>query len=129
MPAVSGINFTLSVAASILGGQRNVTLNFNTDLIDVTSRDDNWWMTHLPGLRSWTIDFDGLYLEDDAAEQALEDAYMNHTALAVIVTTPAGNTYTGSAILTSYTFEGPYSAESVSSGTLNGSGALVSTAS
>lgn len=129
MPAVSGVAFSLGLGGKILAGQRGVTMNFSMDLIDVTSRDSNWWMTHLAGLRSWTIDFDALFLEDDAAEQAVEDAWINHTSLAVVITTPAGNTYSGTTYLTSYSFEGPYSAESVASGTLNGSGALLSTAS
>jgi TP901-1 family phage major tail protein len=129
MPAVSGVDFTLSAAANILAGQRGVTLDLSMDVIDVTCRDSDWWMTHLAGLRSWSISFDALYLEDDAAEQAIEDAYFDHTSLAIILTTPAGNTYSGTCFLTSYSFEGPYSAESTASGTLQGSGELVTTAS
>lgn len=129
MPAVSGVSFSLSVGGQILAGQRGVTVNFAMAIIDITSRDSNWWMEHLAGLRSWTIDFDALFLEDDTAEQNLEDSYINHTSLAIIITTPAGNTYSGTCFLTSYSFEGPYSAESTASGTLNGSGALSSTAS
>lgn len=129
MPAVSGVSFTLGIGGQILGGQRGVSLNLSMEVIDITSRDSNWWMNHLAGLRSWSIDFDGLYLEDDTAEQNVEDAYFNHTSLAIILTTPAGNTYSGTCFLTSYSFEGPYSAESVASGSLTGSGQLVTTAS
>jgi len=129
MPAVSGVNFTLSVGGKVLAGQRNVSLSLSMDIIDTTSRDSSWWMNHLAGLRSWTIDFDALYLEDDDAEQNVENMYFNHESAAIIITTPAGNTYSGTCFLTSYSFEGPYSAESTATGTLNGSGELESTAS
>ena len=129
MPAVSGVNFTLSAGGKVLAGQRNVSLSLSMDIIDVTSRDSSWWMNHLAGLRSWTIDFDALYLEDDDAEQNIEDMYFNHASADIIITTPAGNTYSGTCFLTSYSFEGPYSAESTATGTLNGSGELESTAS
>jgi len=129
MAAVSGVNFTLSADGEVLAGQRNVTLNLSMDLIDITSRDSSWWMNHLAGLRSWTIDFDALYMEDDTAEQSIEAMYFDHQSAAIIITTPAANTYSGTCFLTSYSFEGPYSAESTASGTLNGSGELESTAS
>lgn len=129
MAAVSGVNFTLSVGGEVLAGQRGVTLNLAMDIIDITSRDSSWWMTHLAGLRSWTIDFDALYLEDDTAEQNIENMYFNHGSAAIIITTPAGNTYSGTCFLSGYSFEGPYSAESTASGTLNGSGELATTAS
>jgi len=129
MAAVSGVDFSLSIDGPVLAGQRGVTLDLSMDVIDVTHRDSNWWMTHLAGLRSWSIAFDACYMEDDAAEQNIEDAYFNHASLAIIITTPAGNTYSGTCFLTSYSFEGPYSAESTASGTLQGSGELQTTAS
>lgn len=129
MPAVSGVDFTLGISGDILGGQRTVTLNLSMDVIDKTSRDSDWWMEHLAGLRSWSIDFDGLFLEDDNCEQKFEDAYFAHGSLSIVLTTPAGNTYYGTCFLTSYSFEGPYSAESTASGSLTGSGQLQSTAS
>jgi len=124
-PAVSGIDFTLSINAKILGGQRNVTLNRSMETIDVTSRDSASWYEYLAGLRGWTIDFDGLYLEDDDAVLQLEAAYASHIHIGVIVTDPASNTFTGTAYLTSFSFTGPYSAEATATGTIQGSGELV----
>lgn len=123
-PAVSGINFTLSIGGQILGGQRNVTMNWSMETIDKTSRDSANWYEYLPGLRGWTIDFDGLFLEDDTAEENLESAWLNHTSLAIILTTPAAVAYNGTCYLTAFSFTGPYSAESTATGTLQGSGSL-----
>ena len=130
-PAVSGINFTLSLGGvpDILGGQRNVTMNWSMETIDKTSRDSAMWYEYLAGLRGWTIDFDGLFLEDDSAEQVLEDAWIGQLTIAIILTTPAGNTYSGTCLLTAFSFTGPYSAESTATGTLQGTGELQSTAS
>lgn len=123
-PAVSGINFTLSIGGQILGGQRNVTMNWSMETIDKTSRDSDNWYEYLPGLRGWTIDFDGLFLEDDSAEENLEAAWIGHTSLAIILTTPATVPYSGTCYLTAFSFTGPYSAESTATGTLQGSGEL-----
>lgn len=101
-----------------------MTMNWSMETIDKTSRDSANWYEYLPGLRGWTIDFDGLFLEDDTAEENLESAWINHTSLAIIVTTPAAVTYTGTCYLTAFSFTGPYSAESTATGTLQGSGSL-----
>jgi TP901-1 family phage major tail protein len=131
MPAVSGVDFLVKVNTgteaspvwTTVGGQRNATLNLDSDAIDVTSKDSNGWHEEIVGISNWSIEFDGLILEDDAGYLELEEAYMNKTLVMVQLATPAGKTYTGKARIT-LSIEGPYDGEATVSGTLTGSGQL-----
>jgi TP901-1 family phage major tail protein len=111
-----------------VAGQRGATLNRSAETVDTTSKDSNNWRENEYGIREWSIDFDGLLIESDAAYLELEDAYMNQTKLMVRFETAAGNKYEGTALLTDFPVEGPYDGESTYSGTLMGDGAPVKTA-
>jgi len=131
MPAVSGVDFLVKVNTgteqtpvwTTVGGQRNATLNLESDAIDTTSKDSNGWHEELVGINNWSIEFDGLILEDDTGYMELEEAYMNKSLVMVQLSTPAGKTYTGKARVT-LSMEGPYEGEATISGTLTGSGQL-----
>lgn len=135
MPAVTGVDFIIQVntgteAAPVwttVAGQRNATLNREVEEADATSKDSNGWYEGIPTIRSWSIKFDGLIVEDDTGYQALEDAYMNNEILQVQIVTPAGNKYTGKAYLTDFSLEAPYKDDAVYSGTLQGTGPLTKT--
>jgi predicted secreted protein len=122
---------TLSVEGDVLGGARNVTINFNQETIDATSRDSSRWGEYLVGRRTWTIDFEALYIYTDVAKRAL----LNHINAAspadldVIVTMPDGITYTGKALLTSFQLNGPFEDALVASGSLQGTDALTASSS
>jgi len=42
------------------------TLNVDVNLDDVTTKESGGWAAHINGLRSWTIDGDGVFEETDA---------------------------------------------------------------
>lgn len=131
MAAVSGVDFLVKVNTgteaspvwTTVGGQRNATLNLESDAIDITSKDSNGWHEELVGINNWSIEFDGLILENDTGYLELEEAYMNKSLVMVQLSTPAGKTYTGKARIT-LKIEGPYESEATLSGTLTGSGQL-----
>lgn len=135
MPAVSGVDFIVKVNTgteaspvwTAVAGQRNATLNMGMEEIDITSKDSQGWHEGLPGVRNWSIDFDGLIIEDDAGLSALEDAYMNKAQVEVQLVTPAGYTYSGKATLTDFSYDTPYEGEATADGTLTGTGALTKT--
>ncbi|RJQ25447.1 MAG: phage tail protein [Peptococcaceae bacterium] len=132
MPAVTGINFLLKVNTgtegapvwTTVGGQRDGTLSLDSDGIDVTSKDNMGWADEIVGNNSWSMDFESLLLEDDAAFLELEDAYMSRSLVQVRFSTPAGKTYTGKARVT-LEISGPHDDMLTLSGTLTGAGALV----
>jgi hypothetical protein len=45
---------------------KNSSLKVDVDLPDVTTKEDLGWAKHINGLRSWSIDFDGIFEETDA---------------------------------------------------------------
>lgn len=132
MPKVSGVSFLIKVNTGTIasptyttvGGQRNVTLSLGTDEIDVTDKASGNWHEGLPSIRNWSLEGDGLLVQDDAGLQELEDAYMNQEKIKVQLLTASGKTYTGDAILTDFSYEGPYDDAATASYTLTGSGAL-----
>jgi len=135
MPAVTGVTFLIQVNTgtetsptwTAVGGQRGATLNRSVDEADVTSKGSLGWHEGIPTIKTWSIDFDGLVVEDDAAYKLLEAAYMDGEILQVEVVTPAGNKYSGNAFLTDFSIDAPYDDAMTYSGTLQGTGPLTLT--
>ena len=128
----TGVDFVIQVNTgteatpswTTVAGQRGATLNRSTDVVDTTSKDSNGWEENTPSIRHWSIDFDGLLVENDAAFVELENAYMNNEQVHVQMVTAAGNKFEGTATLTDFPIEAPHDGEATYSGTLQGSGAL-----
>lgn len=132
MAKVSGVSFLVKVNTgtvatpvyTAVGGQRNATLSMGTDEIDLTDKASSNWHEGLPSVRNWSIEGDGLLVQDDAGLQELEDAFIGGEMLKVQLLTASGKTYTGDAILTDFSYEAPYDDAATASYTLTGSGAL-----
>ena len=111
-----------------VAGQRNATLNRTTEEADATAKDTApGWFENVPTFRRWTIEFDGLALESDLAQLALNKAYEDNTQVAVIVQTPAANTYHGVGTLAEWTMEGAHDDVLSATGSITGTGALTKT--
>lgn len=126
-----GVNFLLyvntgTVAVPVytkVAGQRGGTLTREYDTIDVTSKDNMGWQDEEYGNASWSIEADGLLVEDDAGYAALESAFEGAEYVLVRFETQAGNQYEGSAIISDFSIEAPYDDTATYSLTLNGKGA------
>ncbi len=99
----------------------------NSDTIDKTTKDSEGWKEFDPSYKSWTIDADGLLVENDAAYDALITAFMASNTISAEVLMPSGDKYTGTAIITSFPISGPYQDEVTYSLSLQGTGALTQT--
>lgn len=130
-----GVNFLIFVNTGTtelptwtkVAGQRGGTLTREYDTIDVTSKDNMGWQDEEYGNASWSIEADGLLVEDDAGFLALEDAFENAEYVMVKFQTQAGNNYEGSAIISDFSVEAPYDDSATYSLTLNGKGAYTKT--
>lgn len=128
--ATSGVNFLVYVNMgdepivqyAAIAGQRGATLNRSMDTIDTTSKDSEGFKENEAGFIEWSIDFDGLLIEDDAGYMKLEEVFLARKKVKVRFETAAGNKYEGHAILTDFPIEGPYDGEATYSGTLTGTG-------
>jgi TP901-1 family phage major tail protein len=128
MPKIAGVDVLLSVGADIVGGQSGATLNRETNVIEVTSKESGW-AENLAGIKSWSIDCEGYVVVSDTAYDAIESKWENGEELDVQIVVPSGNTYSGKAIIASFPLEAPQDDAMTFSLTLTGSGALEKTAS
>jgi len=108
MPKVKGVDVVIKIGTDLLGGQRSATLNRAGETIDVTTKDSNGWKESEPGLKEWSIDCDGLFVESDTAYEALETAFLNGDKVSVELGMPSGLKYSGQAIITDFPLEAPY---------------------
>lgn len=130
-----GVNFLIYVNTGTaelptytkVAGQRGGTLNREYETIDVTSKDNSGWSDEEYGNASWSIEADGLLVEDDAGYLALESAFEGAEYVMVRFETAGGNQYEGTAIISDFSVEAPYDDTATYSLTLNGKGAYTKT--
>lgn len=126
--ALRGIDYVIQVddggVYKTIAGQRGAALNVSTSEIDASTKDGAGWEEKLAGLRSWSIDFDGLHAEDDAALDLLEERILAGLTVNVRLQLPSGGLFSGEAIITNYDVDAAHDDLATASGTLTGTGAL-----
>ncbi|QQK75155.1 phage major tail protein, TP901-1 family [Salicibibacter cibarius] len=110
-----------------IGGQREATLNREKEEIDATHKLTAGWAYNLAGQGSWSIEMDGVMLEDDESLELLDDAFENDETIHVHWTNKSGTNYEGDAILTDYPIEAPMDDVMTYSMTFNGQGKYTKT--
>lgn len=127
----SGVNFLIYVADEdgdsasdfvLVAGQREGTLSREYDTIDVTSKDNFGWGDMEYGNASWSIEGDGILVEDDEGFKMLEDAFDNAEYVKVRFETQAGNQYEGTTVISDFSIEAPYDDTATYDLTLEGKG-------
>lgn len=94
-------------AATEVTFARDVTINLTSDPIDVTSRDSAPWKDYIAGLREWSVSFNAVYENTDAALDILEAAYIAGTVLSVRLIDNEGDGYYGDCIVAEFSREEP----------------------
>lgn len=134
MAKVAGVDVLLyanvgeTATRQVVGGQSGATLNRETNVIEVTSKESGW-AENLTGVKSWSIDCEGYVVVDDTAYTALEEAWEEGTEIDVEIVVPSGSTYSGKAIIASFPLEAPQDDAMTFSLSLTGTGALSKAAS
>lgn len=77
------IDIVIAVDGRPIGGQQNAQLVRRAQMIDITNKINSDWSENIAGTKSWSVVCQGLYLIDDAAMDALEDAFMKNHAVEV----------------------------------------------
>lgn len=106
-----------------VGGQRGATLSESADTIETTHKASGGYKEYEYGYGDWTISCDGLYIENDAGYEALVTAMRTKAKVKARWVEANGDTYEGTALVTSRDLEGPYDGEATYSIELQGSGA------
>lgn len=128
MSKVKGLDLLISIGTgeekTVLGGQRNATLNRSAELIDVTDKLGDGWKENLSSFKEWSIDCDGLYVASDAAFLELEEAYEAGDAVDIELAQGVTIVYKGKAFITDFPLEAPYDDALTYSISLAGTAAL-----
>lgn len=125
-----GVNFLIYVSEAkedskyyLVAGQREGTLTREYDTIDVTSKDNMGWEDMEYGNASWSIEGDGILVEDDKGFKLLEEAFDNAKYVMVRFETQSGNQYEGVTVISDFSIEAPYDDTATYDLTLEGKGA------
>jgi TP901-1 family phage major tail protein len=135
MPKVAGVDVLLyhvtggaTPVKTVLGGQSGATLNRETNIIEVTSKESGW-SENLAGVKSWSIEAEGYVVVSDTAYDAMETAWENGEEVEVEIVVPSGKTYKGKALISEFPLEAPQDDALTFSITLQGTGPLSKVAS
>lgn len=109
---------------TLLGGQRSGALSREADEIDASHKTSGGWKSTLPGLRSWSIDLESVYLKDDTGAKFLEEAFLLGKQVNVKFEYPDKSYVTGWGSVTECSLSTPHDDVATLSGTIKGDGAL-----
>ncbi|WP_193063472.1 phage tail tube protein [Oceanobacillus oncorhynchi] len=122
----TGVDVLISIKKGneekFLGGQRNATLNREKEEIDATHKLTAGWAYNIPGQGSWSIETDGVMLEEDESLDELNTAFEENESITVRWNNPNGQSYEGQTILTDYPIEAPMDDVMTYSMTFSGQG-------
>lgn len=129
--AAAGKDTLLYVALSqnpltwlLVGGQKNSAMNQKADSLDATDKSSGNWAKKVPGMLSWTIDYDGLLIQNDDSLTILNYCYRNRKPVFIRQEYPDGSYRTGWANITGYNDSNASDAIQTLKMTLEGYGAI-----
>lgn len=109
---------------TLLGGQRSGDLNREADEIDASHKTSGGWKSTLPGLRSWSIDLETVYLAGDTGAKSLEAAFLAGKQVHVKFEYPDKSFVTGWGSITECSLSTPHDDVATLKGTISGDGPL-----
>lgn len=109
---------------TLLGAQRSGDLNREADEIDASHKTSGGWKSTLPGLRSWSIDLETVYLAGDTGAKFLEAAFLAGKQVHVKFEYPDKSFVTGWGSITECSLSTPHDDVATLKGTISGDGPL-----
>ena len=109
---------------TLLGGQRSGDLNREADEIDASHKTSGGWKSTLPGLRSWSIDLETVYLAGDTGAKFLEADFLAGKQVHVKFEYPDKSFVTGWGSITECSLSTPHDDVATLKGTISGDGPL-----
>ncbi|MFW6079004.1 MAG: phage tail tube protein [Gemmatimonadota bacterium] len=112
-------------AAVEIGELRNFTLTVEAEEIDVTSHDSSGWRERIYGLRTWGLDGEALYVDDNTGQDQIREALSSETVKTItVVPTTGDKNWQGDAIATSWDLGGPNDDAAITNFSVVGTGAI-----
>lgn len=109
---------------TLVGGQRSGDLSRKADEIDASDKTSGGWKATVPGLRSWSLDLESVYLAGDTGAGFLEAAFLAGKQVHIKFEYPDQSFVTGWASLTECSLSTPHDDVATLKGTLSGAGPL-----
>ncbi len=109
---------------TLVGGQRSGDLHRTADEIDASCKTNEGWKVTLPGLRSWNISLENIYLMGDEGAAFIEEAFEEGEMIMVKFAYADGSFATGKCSVTECTISTPHTDVATLSCTLSGVGSL-----
>ncbi len=128
MSKINATDLLVYVGAVPIAHSTSATINIEQDLPDATTKDSGGWADHINGLKSWSVDFDGLV--DYSASYGVEELFdnlRNKNNVTVRWSTGSGSFWQGSASIATLSMTADMEAPISYSGTFTGKGQLVRT--
>ena len=128
MPKINATDLLVYIGATPIAHSTSATINIDQDLPDATTKDSGGWADHINGLKSWSVDFDGLvdYSASYGAEE-LFDNLKNKNNVTLRWSTGSGSYWQGSASLASLSMTADMESPISYSGSFTGKGELTRT--
>lgn len=128
---IAGVDVLLMVEIGgekvAIGGQKGASLTREAELIDVTDKTSGGWSESIMGLKSWSIECEGLVTLGDQGLEHLHTCFDNGTLIdaAIKVGGDDGYSYKGQVLITEFPEEYAQDDAVTYSVTLQGASALV----
>jgi predicted secreted protein len=128
MPAFNGTTILLRADGNPLALLTDTTLNIEQDLPDATSKDAGGWSEHINGLRSFSVDVDGLAdFTGTTGNATILTAFITgreNVSFRFAPTTSGQLQYTGTVSLASLSITAPNEDTATLTGSMTGKGSL-----
>lgn len=127
MAKINGTDLLVYVGATAIAHSTSATLTIDQDLPDATTKGSGGFADHINGLKSWSIDFDGLvdYSASYGAEELFDNLKNGNNVTVKFATLTAGDSaWTGTASVSNLTMSAEMEAPVSFSGTFVGKGTL-----
>jgi hypothetical protein len=92
MAGKAGYKAVFSVAGVTVGKVKGMTIDFDTNLADASTRDGGGFRGNCPTLSGCTFSGEQLWVEDDTALLAIIQAWLNKTRVLINSTDESGGT-------------------------------------
>ncbi len=89
-----GMDCTVQIGDDAVGHFRNLAPELTAEEINTTSADTDGWRTRKAGLKDGSYELGALWIPDDTARQAIEDAFHAGTEVDLLWTDADGNGWT-----------------------------------
>ena len=98
---LKGQDILVKIDNTLIGGQKNATLDISANTIDATTKDSEGWTEAINGDLSWSATCDGLYLVSDTGYKKLLDQMIARKPVDLTFADSANKLYRkGKAIIT-----------------------------